>query len=221
MRKYLAWAFLALLVSPAAKAGPFFDILPVPGSGTAPDVVSAFWGSSSTGGGGLTGRITFADTFVLPTSGVVSFGAGDIEEITFAHIQLPTSSGTVAPVFSFTADNSQIASASGQTILSAAFGWELLNVDVQTTVEGALFRLPGGIISGNYLVQGLVAGLNDTDATLSGFTGTALLVKSSESPGTWGFSGTTTEVAVAEPMPVLFLALSLLGIAAARIRHRR
>jgi hypothetical protein len=218
MKRLINWVLIGLLLAPAAKAGPFFEIQALPGSGTAPDVVSAFWGSAATGGGGLTGRITFADGFGLPAGGPISFQASDIEEVTFAHIQLPTSVGTVAPVFSFTASSAQISAASGQVVIDPTFGFRLLNVDIQTSVQGTLFRLPGGIIAGDFLISGLVAGLNDTEIALSPFTGIALLTQLSTSPGAWGYAGTTEPTAISAPSAGLFLAVFALAVFVMRRR---
>ena len=97
---FVSVSVILCLGSVSAQAGPVFEI--ISNGSSAPLALISNWRFSSTGGG-MVGKITLRDGFVLPTGGVTSFGVSDVTSVEYAHIQTPFTSGPSIPTFSFTA----------------------------------------------------------------------------------------------------------------------
>ena len=146
-----ASVFSTIGTNPLALAHPT-------GIGTRAD--SFYWGIASTGTGFLDGTMTFTETFALPTNtgDSAAFGASDIAEVKFRHVESAlTPGGTIFPGFLFAATPGQISSASGAFFNNGGGSFTLVNPFVQTTIDGTL-PTPGiGNISDEYLIQGIKA----------------------------------------------------------------
>jgi len=195
-----------IVFSMGAQAGPVFQT--VGGGGIAPPhpngddsgdrmIVSNSWGISGTGGGFMNGRITFSDSLVLPgIGGTLSFSASDITELFYDHT---VAAGTlsIAPSILFTADQSQITSASGDIIYDG-FEFALANVEIVTNITTTWSVPLYGLVIGDWVVE-------DTGLRV-GTSGLRLLPGSTTS-GRWELD--TTATTVPEPSTFFLLAPAL------------
>lgn len=208
--------FATFFVAPIpVHAGPVFEI--ISNGSSAPFALSGFWGFSATGGGGMTGKITLRDDFVLPTGGTTTFGLGDVTSLEYAHIQTPFSNGTVTPQFSFFAGQSDLTAVFGQVADLGGGNYTIsaFNLAIDTSIPAALFSLPGGVYEGVWELRGIAAQINDTTNTPSSpIVGVRALIPLSTAPGNWILTGTTTSVS--SPGAAL-----ILGVAAAALFVRR
>lgn len=183
---------------------------------------SGSWGFSATGAGFLNGRITFNDAFLLPTNpgDSVAFGASDIENAFYHHGEqaLPGPPGTIAGGFIFSASTSQIASASGLVVNEGGGAYRLINPLIQTSIEDTLFRLPGGLLTGDYRIEGITAGLNVKLVNGVPASEIALLIVNSQYDGQWRLTSVTSPIPVPAALPLFLSGLLGLGIVARRRR---
>lgn len=221
MRFFIAAVFSTLFCQ-SVQAGPVFSLVGVSPltaahpTGIGNRTASGSWGISGTGGGFLDGTLTFADSFVLPGDGeFIAFSAGDLDRLDYQHVESAFVGGSAPnPRFSFSADSAAIESASGFVRNLGGGVYDLTSVSVQTTVTASIFRiLPGflHVVTGDFLIAGDTVGLRaDTYNDIPQPPGTfAMMITSSQYPGGWRLTGTTTGV----PLPAaLLLFLSGLGV---------
>ena len=218
MRSFRRLVFLLatfFFVPVSVHAGPVFEI--ISNGSSAPFALSSSWGFSSTGGGGMTGKITLRDGFVLPTGGTTTFGLGDVTSFEYAHIQTPFTNGTVFPGFSFSAGPGDLTAVFGQIADLGNGNYTIagFNLAIDTSVPAALFSLPGGVYEGVWELRGISAQINDTTNTpTSPIVGVRALIPLSTAPENWVLTGTTS--AVSSPGAAL-----ILGCAAAALLLRR
>ena len=206
-------ALVALLLVQTSVAGPIFEIRS--NGSSAPYALSNNWGITSTGAGGMVGSLVFRDGFSLFHG--ASFSAADIVSLTYSHQVVPTGGAFITPAFSFTANASQIVSATGLVSQNGAgFSLHSAFLDIQTSVAASQFVNFGsgfaGIFEGDWFVRGISAGFNDTTSTVtSPLQGNPFLVNLSTASGNWEFTGQST-AATPEPGMMTLLGMGLLGL---------
>lgn len=232
---FLAALVLGLTVGAKSSAGPVFSLIglnpttaPHP-TGVGTRAASGSWGFSATGGGFLDGTLTFVDGFMLPGApgGSVGFGVSDILGLSYRHQEsafiVPS---PITPVFSFNANASQIVSASGSVVNNGGGIFTLFMPMVQTSAPALLFRLPGGIVAGDYYIDNDAVGI--LAASIGGIpqppNTLAQMVTNSQATGVWRLTGTTqtsNPIPVPAALPLLASGLGLLGLLGWRRRRTR
>ncbi|MDA0239016.1 MAG: VPLPA-CTERM sorting domain-containing protein [Proteobacteria bacterium] len=208
-----ASTFSIIGVNPTALAHP---------TGIGHRAASASWGISATGGGFLDGTLILNDAFALPTNpgDSAAFDVGDIASLSYRHGEaaLPSSTLPIAGGFLFNALPGQISSASGTVLNNGGGLFTLINPVIQTSIDATLFQLPRGLLSGEYILSGITAGLNvEQINNVPVPSELALLIVSGQYDGQWRItSQDISAVPVPAALPLFLSGLLGLGIMARR-----
>jgi hypothetical protein len=166
----------------------------------------------------MDGQIVFKDSFTFNPAGGTTFTEADIQSFRFSHTDpTPLDGNNTTPIFSFSANETQIVSAGGTIGLSGSdtliFGFNLV-----TNIPATLFALfPGPLlVDGVWAMDGVRGGIQDIDGEPETSNDVSLfLIVNSSQPGNWQFVG---DSALPEPGTLAVLALGLAAVGYARRR---
>lgn len=226
--RFLIAAIAALLFVTPVQASSTFSIIGgnptalVHPTGIGYRAASGFWGISATGAGFLDGTLVLNDAFALPTNpgDSAAFDVGDIASLSYRHGEaaLPGSTLPIGGGFLFNALPGQISSASGTVFNNGGGLFTLVDPVIQTSIDATLFQLPLGLISGEFIVSGITAGLNvEQINNIPVASQLALLIVNSEYNGQWQLtSQDISAVPVPAALPLFLSGLLGLGVMARR-----